>query len=109
MPDCRESLNDEYFQMTRETLPDRARRERWVICRDHCFQRILLDNVLGAAWRTRLTAKLPAYRQLSDTQMGQAVSLARRIDAEGDSLLRILNENSLRWRGKVQPSGNETV
>lgn len=106
---CRESLNDEYFRLTRETLPERAVRERWVVCRDHCFQRILLDNVLGGAWRTRLTAKLPAYRQLSDTQMREAVSLARRIEAEGDSLLRVLNENSLRWRGKIEPSGNEIV
>lgn len=97
----RTDLLQTYFQLTREVLPGRAQREDWVVSADHCFQRIILDNVVGDAWRNRLTARIPAYRQLSDEQLTGAVELARRIEQEGDELLRRLNQNSLRWRGKL--------
>lgn len=89
-----------YLQLTREILPVRARREAWVVTADHCFQRIVLDNVVGDAWRNQLTGKGPAYRQLSDQQLKRAVELATQIEQKGDSLLRELNQNSLSWRGK---------
>jgi hypothetical protein len=43
----------------------------------------------------------PAREQLSDAQLASAVALARRIETEGDELLRKLNTRSLRWRGKT--------
>ncbi|GAB3221936.1 hypothetical protein [Spirosoma arcticum] len=91
-----------YFHLTREVLPARARREGWVVTADHCFQRIILDNVVGDAWRNQLTSKGPAYRQLSDEQLERAIHLATQIEREGDSFLRELNRNSLHWRGKVR-------
>lgn len=96
----RDDLLRTYFQFTRHRLPERAKRGGWVVSADHCFQRIILDNVLGDAWRNQLTARAPAYRQLTDGQLDQAVELARQIDQEGDALLRRLNQNSLCWRGK---------
>lgn len=98
----RADLLQTYFHLTREVLPLRARRERWVVRADHCFQRIILDNVVGEAWRNRLTAPGPAYRQLDDDQLQRAVELASRIEREGDTLLRQLNVNSLRWRDKLR-------
>ena len=80
-------------------LPARARRERWVVVADHCFQRIVLDHSLGAPWRTVLTARMPAWRQLSDAQLAAAVRFAEAIETGGDRVLRELNAQSLRWRG----------
>lgn len=95
-----------YFHLTRDVLPARALGEGWVVTADHCFQRIILDNVVGDAWRNVLTAKAPAYRQLSDEQLARAVELARQIEREGDPLLRTLNQNSLVWRGKAYKQAN---
>ncbi len=97
----RDDLLTRYFHLTREVLPARAQRAGWVVTADHCFQRIVLDNVVGDAWRNRLTGKGPAYRQLSDEQLERVIHLAVRIEREGDPLLRELNRNSLQWRGKI--------
>lgn len=96
----RDDLLAAYFHLTREVLPARARREGWVVTADHCVQRIILDNIVGDAWRNKLTGNRPAYRQLSDEQLEKAVELATEIGRKGDVLLRELNRNSLRWRGK---------
>lgn len=98
----RDELTAEYFRLTRDVLPARGRVGKWVAEYDHCFQRILLDYVCGGPWRMMLTGRNPAHRQLSDEQLAAAVTLARRIEAEGDDLLRDLNRQSLRWRGKRQ-------
>lgn len=96
----REALLAEYFRLTRETLPARATGEGWVVRNDHCFQRILLDHACAGPWRERLPGRGPAYARLSDAELAATVKLARRIDREGDALLRELNSQSLRWRGK---------
>lgn len=101
-----DALLAEYFRLTREVLPFRAGREGWVVRFDHCFQRIVLDHLFAAPWRDHLSAKTPAYRQLSAEQLQRAVALARRIEAEGDPLLRALNADSLKWRGKKQPEAS---
>lgn len=98
----RADLLQTYFHLTREILPTRAQYEGWVVTADHCFQRIILDNIVGDAWRNQLTGKGPAYRQLSDEQLERAVRLAIEIEREGDLFLRELNRNSLHWRGKVR-------
>lgn len=97
----RDDLITAYVHLTRAVLPARAGQEQWVVRADHCFQRIILDNVVGDMWRTILIQKRPAYRQLSDDQLRQAVELAQQIDREGNGLLSQLNHNSLRWRGKL--------
>lgn len=98
----RTDLLQAYFNLTRAVLPARALREGWVVQADHCFQRIILDNVVNDAWRNQLTRPGPAYRQLSDEQLQRAVDLASQIEREGDGLLRQLNRNSLNWRGKLR-------
>lgn len=97
----RDELVAEYFRLTRDVLPERARAGRWVVRYDHCFQRIILDHLFGAPWRERLAAGAPAYKQLTDEQLARACDLARRIEREGDALLRELNRASLAWRGKL--------
>lgn len=77
-----------------------------MVTADHCFGRILLDAAVGGCWYDVLDRRRsagPAREQLTDTQLAYAVDLARRIAVEGDTLLRDLNDQSLRWRGKTRP------
>ena len=104
MPEAsRDAAVRRYLELTRETLPRRAREERWVVREDHCFQRIVLDHVAGGRWYDAIAR--PAYRNLTPQQARDASALAERIDAEGDALLRELNDRSLAWRrGRAAPS-----
>ena len=104
MPEAsRDAAVRRYLELTRETLPRRARAERWVVREDHCFQRIVLDNVAGGRWYDAIAR--PAYRHLSAAQARAAQALAERIDREGDPLLRELNDRSLAWRrARAAPS-----
>ena len=85
----RGQLQARYRQLVLRELPRLATAGRWVVRADHCFGRIVLDRRRG-----------PAFTQLSDDQLRSAITLGERILAEGDPLLRRLNEQSLRWRGK---------
>ena len=99
--DDREHLLARYRQLVLHELPRRARAERWVVRADHCFGRIVLDHTVGGCWYDVLDRRRgPAFLQLSDDQLRSAVALAEQILAEGDPLLRRLNDQSLRWRGK---------
>ncbi len=103
----RDELLDRYRRLVLHELPRRARSEGWVVTADHCFGRIVLDHAVGGCWYDVLDRRrAPAFGQLDDAQLRAAVLLAERIDAEGDALLRDLDEQSLRWRGhrpKAQP------
>ena len=72
-----------------------------MVTEDHCFGRILLDNAVSGAWRNVLRdRRLPAYRQLNEPQLAEAVRLGREIEPRADAYLRELNARSLEWRGK---------
>lgn len=88
---------DRYLQLVDRELPARGRAQRWVVHEDHCFARILLDHLFADAWYGHVDGR-PAYRHLSAQQLEQAVAMGERILAEGDELLRRLNEESLAWR-----------
>ena len=93
----REDLEARWFELTREVLPGLAKERSWPVHLDHCFQRILLDNAVGAAWRTVIDA--PAYRNATDEQLESAVRLGEAAVA-GEADLDLLNRRSLEWRGK---------
>ena len=97
----RAELLGRYRALVLDELPRRARAGRWVVTADHCFGRIVLDHAVGGRWYDVLDRRRgPAYTQLDDAQLAGAVSLAERIAAEGDPLLRDLDAQSLVWRGK---------
>ncbi len=102
--DERAALLARYRHLVGERLPARAARERWVVRHDHCFARIVLDHAVGAAWKTVLTGREPAWRQLDAAALRSAVAVAEAIDAGGDAALRRLDAQSLAWRGK-RPQG----
>ncbi len=93
------TLQDEYLAYTKNILPQLARQQKWVVYYDHCFQRIILDNLFRMRWYDAIE-KRPAYKQLSYEQLQQAVSLAKDIEKYGNEYLRLLNAKSLEWRKK---------
>lgn len=99
----RAALLARYAELVRTELPRRAAERGWVLRLDHCFGRVLLDAAVGGCWYDVLHRRAPAFRQLDDAQLARAVELGERLLAEGDPLLRALNDQSLRWRGKRAP------
>ena len=97
----RTGLEARYRELVLHDLPRRAVDGRWVVRADHCFGRIVLDHTVGGCWYDVLDRRRgPAFTQLSDDQLRAAIALAERIVTDGDPLLRRLNAQSLRWRGK---------
>lgn len=96
-----EVLQEKYFEITNEVLPALAEKESWSINKNHCFQRIILDNLFYDCWYNHLDQDLPAYVQLSEEDLEKAISIGERIADYGASYLHALNLNSLRWRGKI--------
>ncbi|GAA4750592.1 hypothetical protein GCM10023328_36830 [Modestobacter marinus] len=100
MPD-RAALLTRYRELVLDVLPARARAEGWVVTADHCFGRIVLDHAVGRRWYDVLDRRRsPAFAQLDDDQLTTAVRLAEAMAAQGDPLVRRLDEQSLAWRGK---------
>ena len=96
----RAELLARYRALVLGELPRRARAGGWVVTADHCFGRIVLDNVVGGRWYDVLDRRRsPAFAQLGDEQLAAAVALAERLAAEGDPLVRELDARSLAWRG----------
>ena len=95
----KDSLIATYMHLTKEVLPSMARSDRtfWPVSEDHCFQRIVLDNVCGGVWYEHLDR--PAYKHLTKDQAQRAVALCQGI-IEGREDLRQMNQQSLIWRGK---------
>ncbi|RDC60242.1 Methylated-DNA--[protein]-cysteine S-methyltransferase [Alteripontixanthobacter maritimus] len=93
-----DKLVESWFVLTRETMPALAREREWPVRFDHCFQRILLDNAVGAKWRDQIAS--PAYRNASDAQLKRAIALGEAAVADEEDLAE-LNRRSLAWRGKL--------
>ena len=100
-----DALRKEWTVLYSKTLPQLARtrspaQPKWPVALDHCFARIILDNVVGHGEQQwdRVLLK-PAVKNMSERQLRQAVELGRKISA-GNVDLCELNEASLRCRGK---------
>jgi hypothetical protein len=95
-------LRNQYLELTNQVLPKLANFRKFPVRYNHCFQRIILDNLFGRCWYEVLERdREPAYKQLSEYQLEQAIALANSIITQPDSYLKQLNQNSLRWRGKL--------
>ncbi len=98
-----DQLRSRYLQLTNQTLPELAKARRFPVKLNHCFRRIVLDNLLGCCWYEVLDrGKEPAYKQLSQEQLEGAIALAESIISQPDEYLQQLNQNSLHWRGKIK-------
>lgn len=92
---------DRYLELTNHILPQLAHQRQFPVRNNHCFQRIILDNLFGQCWYEVLQrGKEPAYKQLTKSQLETAIALAEAIVAQPNEYIHQLNQNSLRWRGK---------
>lgn len=102
-PETYDRLRARYLELTEEVLPQLADREDgWPVRFDHCFQRIVLDNVAGDEWYGEVAdpdADRPAYQQLSAAELREAIEIAEKMVAEGPDACRRLNQRSLEYRG----------
>ena len=89
---------ERFKELTEQELPELARREKWPVRFDHCFKRICLDNAVGDVWHKHVPR--PAERHLREPELTRAIEFAEQIRAGGVAVLRELDRNSLRWRGK---------
>jgi hypothetical protein len=96
----RYELQDRYIELTRTLLPAKARVGKWSVHEDHCFMRIILDQLFGGCWYDHLDRRLVAYKQLNNEQLTRAIEMAERLLAGDPELLRRWNRESLAWRGK---------
>lgn len=98
-----EELQKKYLHVTGETLPNLSRENNWVIRQNHCFQRVILDNIFGDVWYNYLDkdGEKPAYQQLDRDELEQALELANKMQRYGSEKVDELNRKSLRVRGKT--------
>lgn len=98
------ALRDRYLELTNRTLPELAKQRSFPVRYNHCFQRIILDNLFGRCWYEALDRQRgPAYKQLTVEQLQQSITLAEAIIERSDQYIHQLNQNSLQWRGKRLP------
>jgi len=94
-------LREAYRQKVHEKLPTEAQRsDGWPIHLDHCFGRVVLDNLFEDEWYDHVDGR-PAYEQLSAQELRAALDIADRMLENGQPVVEELNENSLRWRGTL--------
>lgn len=95
-------LRATYQQRVSEDLPERAQSsDGWPIHLDHCFGRVVLDNLFGDEWYGHVDDR-PAYKHLSQRELREAIEIADRMANEGKPAVEELNRNSLRWRDKLR-------
>ena len=94
-----ERLRSKYLDLINDRLPELAKRVSMPVRFNHCFARIVLDNLFEDCWYNHLSRKQPAYKQLSVEQLKKAIAIAQSMIDDPD-LTQSLNNNSLRWRGK---------
>jgi O-6-methylguanine DNA methyltransferase len=100
-----EALREEWKTLYSQTLPKLAKnrdpaQSKWPVTLDHCFARIILDNVIGEGARQwDSVIKKPAVKNMSETQLRDAISLGEQI-MKGEMDLVELDQISLMARGK---------
>ncbi len=91
------ALRARWRDLVEHRLPAAAPGRGWPVHLDHCFARILLDNALGAPWRTRVAPL--AWRNMPAEDLARAVALGEAALA-GEADLAALDRRSLALRGK---------
>ena len=87
-------------QLTERILPALAKQHRWPLTQDHCFKRVTLDHAFGDVWYRHLPK--PAERHVQGDALERALACARALVDAGEPLLRMRNEESLRYCGKLK-------
>ena len=98
-----EELRGQYLELVNQELPQQAKERHFPVRLNHCFARIILDNLFQCCWYEKIDRnKGAAYKQLSVEELQQAIALAEKIINSRDRYIQELNQNSLYWRGKLK-------
>lgn len=95
------TLTDQYLDLINRRLPEAASSGSYPVRFNHCFARIILDNVCGCEWY-RVIDK-PAYKHMSQDQLKQAISLGEEFLADPQTCFTA-HRTSLQYRGKLKRS-----
>ena len=95
----RAALRAALLRQANETFPAVARREGYPIVFNHCFLRVVYDNLFGEKWQRVLNPKKPAIDQLDETQLRRAIALGEQVIADR-ATCEMLNETSRRYRSR---------
>ncbi len=71
--------------------------------------RVVLDHVFADCWYNHLDRKLRAYKQLNDSQLSLAVSIAEKISRAESATVAEMNQRSLEWRNKPVQAKSRTL
>lgn len=97
-----EELRSMYNEKVNSKLPAKAREQGdWPVDQDHCFARIVLDNLFEDVWYRHLEDR-PAYLNLSRQQLGKAIEIADRMLSKGREEVEVLNQKSLSYREETR-------
>lgn len=98
-----EELRQEYLHQVNIELPNLSRATgKYPVLYNHCWARLLLDNLWKTCWYNRLdSTKGPAYTQLNEKQLETLLVWCNEIKASPE-LARLMNANSLRWRQEYE-------
>lgn len=99
LPSTDDELRATYLDLINRQLPTQAQQVPMPVRWNHCFARIVLDNLCGSCWYDHFSRQQPAYKQLNREQLESAIAIAESILRQPE-LCDDLNRNSLRWRGK---------
>lgn len=97
------TLRARYLALINQQLPELAKQTAMPVRFNHCFARIVLDNLFEGCWYEHLSRKQPAYKQLNAAQLTKAIAIATTLLNTPEAANQ-LNQNSLRWRGKLKPT-----
>ena len=94
------ALREQYLSLINQQLPEKAKEGAMPVRFNHCFARIVLDNLFEGCWYDYLSRKQPAYKQLDESQLEKGIAIAQTMLTDPKTAVQ-LNQNSLRWRGKA--------
>ena len=87
-------------QLANVEFPAAAKAGKYPIIFNHCFLRVVYDDVFKDKWQNVLAKGKPAIHQLTETQLDEAIRVGERL-VNDKLLVERLNHQSLRYRGKL--------
>ena len=96
-----EQLRQRYLKLVNEELPAQAKQRQFPVRFNHCFARIILDNLCNCCWYEVIDRSLgAAYKQLSPEQLQKAIAIAQKLQ---DRKISSAN-GSITWMALVRVS-----
>lgn len=92
------SLTEQYLDLINHRLPAAAQHGEYPVRFNHCFARIILDNVCGKPWYEAIAK--PAYKNMTEAQVKEAIAIGQTF-LDDPAACHDANRRSLQYRGKL--------